>query len=511
MAVNPLVEIRERLERLVQVQLNPNLERLSASERRMLPLLIEAADAMEAPFWIQNYGESEPLLASVSEDETRRYLRLNYGPWDSWHGDEPILAGAGEKPAGANFYPVDMRREEFESEAALRPELRSPFSMVRREEGGGLASIPYHEFFREHVRAAADKIRQAAGDANSPEFQAYLSLRADALETDDFRASDLAWMELRDNTLDLMIGPMEIVDRLFGIKTAYSALILVKDRESGARLSKYLSLLPRFQEALPVPAEYRRDLPGLEADLQVYDLLHAAGLDGAEPPRGVAWPDDEEIQREKGFRALLLENVMRAKFEAILMPLAALLIHPEQRRFVRHQALFDFILFHELAHGLGVKFTLSDRRPVREALSDLQHAVEEGKADLMGHQIAIHLHGWGMMEETDLIAVFVSSLLNLLYNYEGRQSISRLNYFKERGAYSRDHRTGTYRVHLDCMREAVESLLEKLLRLQGDGDYEGALEFFERYGRPDYDLEEDIERIESARLPLGIVQERSGR
>ena len=508
MAVNPLVDIHERLERLVLFRPQADLERLSASERRMLPLLIEAAGAMEAPYWIQNYGEPDTLLASVSEDETRRYLRLNYGPWDQWHADQPILAGVGEKPAGANFYPADMTHEEFESEASLRPGLRSPFSMVRREAGGRLEAIPYHEFFREHVRAAADKLRQAAAEADSPTSRRYLSLRADALETDDYRPSDLAWMDLRDNTLDLMIGPMEIVDRLFGIKTAYSALILVKDHESGARLSKYLSLLLRFQEALPVPAEYKRDLPGLEADLQVYDLLYAAGLDGAEPPRGVAWPDDEEIQKEKGFRALLLENVMRAKFEAVLLPLADLLIHPEQRRFVRHEALFDFILFHELAHGLGVKYTIDDRRPVREALSDLQHAVEEGKADLLGHQIAIQLHGWGMMEESDLMAVFVSSLLNLLYNYEGRQSIARLNYFKERGAYSRDHRTGTYRVHPERMREAVESLLEILLRLQGDGDYEGALEFFEHYGLPDEELKADIDRVEAAKLPLGIVREK---
>jgi hypothetical protein len=502
-----LVNVHERLKRFVPVELKADLSRLSDSERKMLPLLEQAASAMEWPFWIQNYGNPEPLLAAIPVEAVRRYVRMNYGPWDRLYQDGPILSGAGSRPAGANFYPADMTREEFTTAAAQTPGLKSPFTMVRRGAVDHLVAIPYHIFFQEHVRLAAEKLRQAAKLAESSDLQNFLNLRAEALLTDDYHASDLAWMELQDNTLDILIGPMEIEDRLLGIKTAYAASLLIKDWQSGSSLVQFAEMLPRLQASLPVPAAYRRQEPGLESDLNVYEVVHFAGNDAFAKPSGVAWPDDEEIQLSKGTRSLLLRNVIQAKFEALLMPLAELMIASDQRTYVTPEADFSFIMFHELAHGLGVKHTLSDGRLVREALGELHHAVEEGKADLVGLFIATQLHHWGLLSEPKLRDLYVTALVRLLYNYDGVQSVARLNYFKERGAYSRDANTGTYRVHTERIQPAVEALSERLLRFQGDGDYQGAQTFLARYGQPDEDLVHDIKRMETAKLPLGLLLE----
>ncbi|HVF25387.1 MAG TPA: hypothetical protein VNA23_05825, partial [Anaerolineales bacterium] len=368
---------------LKPVHLKPDLSRLSENEHKMIPLLLQAADAMEMPYWIQEYGDPEPLLASISNKDIQRYVRINYGPWDRLHDNEPIISGVGEKPLGANFYPSDITRSEFDSAVAKAPEMKSAFTMIRRDQKGRLVAIPYHEFFKEHIQQAVDSLYQAAELAESPDFQRFLRLRAEALLTDDYRASDFAWMDLRDNSLELLIGPMEIVDQLFGIKTAYSASILIKAKESYNKLSMYKELLPRFQSSLPVPDQYKREHPGMESDIQVYDVLRFTGLDSCYTPTGVAWPDDEEVQLEKGFRSLLIKNVMQAKFESIFMPLADLLIAREQRAHVHYGARFEFVMSHELAHGLGIKYTINGQESVREALADLQHVVEEGKADLV--------------------------------------------------------------------------------------------------------------------------------
>jgi hypothetical protein len=504
-----LVNVRERLERFVPVELKADLSRLSDSERKMLALLEQAAQAMERPFWIQNYGDPEPLLASIPEEEVRRYVRMNYGPWDRLHQDEPILSGVSSRPAGANFYPAGMTHEEFAAAAAQSPNLKSPFTMVRRGAVDRLVAIPYHTFFQEHVRLAAEKLRQAAKLAESSDLQNFLNLRSEALLTDDFHASDLAWMKMQDNTLDILIGPMEIEDRLMGIKTTYAASILVKDWESRESLLQYTHMLPRFQATLPVPATYRQQQPGLESDLNVYEVIRFAGNDALGKPSGVAWPDDEEIQLSKGTRSLLLRNVIQAKFNALLMPLAEILIASDQRAHVTPEADFNFVMFHELAHGLGIKHTLDAHLPVREALGEYHHAIEEGKADLVGLFIATQLHRWGLLSEPKLRDLYVTALVRLLYNYDGVQSVTRLNYFKERGAYSRDPKTGTYRVHPDHMSAAIKFLTERLLRLQGDGDYKGAQAFLARYGQPDMDLQRDIENLEAAKLPLGILLEES--
>jgi hypothetical protein len=483
--VRETVNIQARLAQYAPIRLKVDPGRLSDSERRLIPLLIEAAQAMDEPFWMQNYGDREALLASTADPDIRRYIQLNYGPWDRHHGDEPFIAGVGTKPAGANFYPPDMTRGEFETRAATQPNLKSPYTMVRRDSQGNLVAIPYYMFFRKHTELAANRLRQAADLAEESDLKAYLALRAEALLTDDYHPSDFAWVEMKTNSIDILIGPMEIEDRLLGIKTAYAASILIKDWHWTERLTQYVGLLSRFQENLPVPDAYKQERPGLDSELAVYDVIYYAGNDKASIPTGICWPDDEEVQLGKGTRSLLLNNVMQARFEKNLLPLADLLIAGDQRPQVTSEANFNLIMLHELAHGLGIKQTITNKGLAKEALKEQHHVIEEGKADLLSLVMISQLQQWGHMSEADLHDVYVTSLVRLLFNCDGRQSIMRLNFFKERGAYAREAHTGTYRVHMAAMQAAVNTLADRLLRFQGDGDYEGAKAFVERYGRPD--------------------------
>lgn len=499
------MDIHTRRAQNVPIRLTVDDSRLSDSERSIIPLLNEAAEAMDAPFWMQNYGDREALLASTADTDTKRYLEWNYGPWDRLRNNEPFIAGVGPKPDGANFYPADMTRDEFEAGAATRPDLKSPYTMVRRDDHGNLVAIPYHRFFDNHVQVAANKLRQAAKHAEEPELKEYLALRADALLTDEYHRSDSAWVGMQANTVDILIGPMEIADRLLGIKTAYAASVLVKDWEWSEQLAQYTELMSRFQANLPVEDTYKQEGPGLDSALAVYDAVCVAGYDRYGIPLGVAWPDDEEIQLQRGTRFLLLKNTMQANFEHILIPLAELLIDPDQLSFVTFEANLTFIMLHELAHGLGIKHTVANNVRVKEALKEQHHAIEEGKADLVALGMMHQLYEWGLMNDDELRAGYITALVRLLYNCDGRHSVARLNVFKEAGAYSRDANTGTYRVNVDAMPAAINSLAAQILRLQGDGDYAGAKAFLDQYGRPDDELKHDMDRIDAARLPLGLV------
>src|SRR5215207_2578755 len=225
-----MMNIEERLKQYARVKLTTDLTLLNDNERNIIPPLIEAARAMDDAFWIQIYGDPAPLLASTTDPNIRQCIQLNYGPWDALRDDEPFVTGVGTKPPGANFYPTDMTAKEFEASSILQPDLASMYTMVCRDPAGSLVAFPYHKFFSTQVQFAADKLRQAARLIDQQSLKAYLKLRADALLTDDYRASDVAWLEMKDNTIDILIGPIETsADRLYGQKAAYAATILIKD------------------------------------------------------------------------------------------------------------------------------------------------------------------------------------------------------------------------------------------------------------------------------------------
>lgn len=502
------------LNKYTTFRLTSDLSVLSDQERQMIPLLIEAGQEMDTLFWIEAYGKRDSLLETIKDDALRRYVEINYGPWDRLNNNEPFIDGVGPKPAGANFYPADITKTEFEAAVAENDALRSQYTMVRRDSAGALTAIPYHEFFAERIQRAAAKVRDAAALAEDEGLRRYLELRAEALLTDEYQPSDMAWMDMKNNTIDVVIGPIEhYEDQLFGYKAAHETFVLIKDQEWSDRLSRYAQLLPMLQQGLPVPDRYKQESPGTDSDLGAYDAVYYAGdANAGAKTIAINLPNDEEVQLQKGTRRLQLKNAMRAKFDEILVPIAGVLIGEDQREHVTFDAFFGNTMFHEVAHGLGIKNTVTAKGTVREALRDHYSAIEEGKADILGLYMVTKLQEEGELD-ADLMDNYVTFLAGIFRSVRfgsasahGRANMVRFNYFKEQGAFERTA-DGMYRVNFDAMQEAMNSLSERILTLQGEGDYDAVDAFVTQYGAMDSQLAEDLARVNEAGIPVDIVFE----
>ena len=501
------------------VRLTTDLGVLSDNERRMLPLLIDAANAMDEVFWLELSGPRDSVLASIPDPDLRRYAEINYGPWDALADYAPFVPGVGPKPAGANYYPRDMTKAEFDSVVARggprADSLRSLYTLVRRG-SAGLEAVPYHVAFAEqHARAAA-KLREAAALAGDPGLRRYLDLRARALETDQYQPSDFAWMAMKSNGIDVVIGPIETYeDQLYGYKAAHEAYVLVKDREWSARLARYAAVLPALQRGLPVPERYRRETPGSGADLNAYDVVYYAGdANAGSKTIAINLPNDEQVQLKAGSRRLQLKNAVRAKFDRIMLPISDGLIAEDQRGHVTFDAFFENVMFHEVAHGLGIKNTITRRGTVREALKDQYTSFEEGKADVLGLYMVTQLMRRGELDSTKLRDNYVTFLASIFRSIRfgaasahGRANVARFNFFGRMGAFSRDSATATYRVDVDRMAAAMDSLSARILTLQGDGDYDGATAFMQEYAVVSPTLQADLDRLRTLGIPVDVVFE----
>ncbi len=506
--------ISDRLDQYTSFTLTTDTSQLSENEKQMIPILIEAAEAMDEVFWMEAYGDRAELMEMIGDEQAQRFAEINYGPWDRLNGNEPFVDGVGPKPAGANFYPEDMSKEEFENwDSETKDDL---YTLVRRDENGELMTVPYHEAFAEQHRLASDKLKEAAELAEDPGLKKYLNLRAEALLSDDYQASDMAWLDMKDNTIEIVIGPIETYeDQLYGYKAAHETFVLVKDQSWSQRLSKYADVLPELQEGLPVPEEYKQETPGRDSDLNAYDVVYVSGdANAGSKTIAINLPNDEEVQLEKGTRRLQLKNAMRAKYDKILVPISETLIAEDQRQYITFDAFFGNTMFHEVAHGLGIKNTITGEGTVREALKEHASALEEGKADVLGLYMVSELREDGMVDEgsiEDNYVTFMTSIFRSIRfgssSAHGRANLIRFNFFKEMGAFTYDEETQTYRVHFDKIAEATDALSRKILMLQGDGDYEGVAAFVEEYGQMGEQLQRSLDRLQEQSIPVDVTFE----
>lgn len=500
------------LAKYTDFKLTADLSGLTESERQMIPILIEAAQIMDELFWYEALGDKEAFLAGIEDEALRQFAIINYGPWDRLDGNKPFIPEVGEKPAGANFYPVDMTKAEFE--AADLPDKANLYTFLRRDAQGQLQTIPYREMFQEQVTKAAALLRQAAALAEDAGLKKYLELRAEALLTDEYQLSDFAWMDMKTNRIDVVIGPIETYeDQLFGYKAAHEAYILIKDMDWSERLSKYASVLPDLQKGLPVPAAYKQEAPGADADLNAYDVIYYAGdCNAGSKTIAINLPNDEEVQLQKGARRLQLKNAMRAKYDKIMIPINDLLIAEEQRQYVTFDAFFANTMFHEVAHGLGIKNTINSKGTVREALREHASALEEGKADILGLYMIKQLHDRGELD-ADLKEYYTTFMAGIFRSVRfgassahGKANMIRFNFFREKEAFERLD-NGTYRVNYDRLESAMAELSELILRLQGDGNYEGVAALVAEKGIIGAQLQADLNRVDAANIPVDVVFE----
>ncbi len=511
--MDPLLTSDPRPEIYADFTLTAELSMYTDRQRKMIGLLIEASQIMDGLFWKQAYGDNyEAWLASIGIDETRLFADQNYGPWDRLDNENPFIEGVGAKPLGANFYPQDMSKEEFD--AAFLPGKAGQYSLIRRNAAGELTVVPYYVAYAEELKAAAALLHEAADFAESADFANYLKLRAAALVSDEYQLSDLYWMDVKDNEIDVVIGAIESYeDRLFGYRNAYEAYVLLKDMEWSARLAKFAAFLPELQEGLPVPDEYKQESPGSDSDLNAYDVVYYAGHSNAGAKTiAINLPNDEEVQLQKGTRRLQLKNAMQAKFEKILDPIATVLVDDSQRKHVTFDAFFANTMFPEVAHGLGVKNTITGKGTVREALLDVASSMEEGKADILGLYMINELHDAGEMGETILDDYYVTFMAGVFRSIRfgasaahGKANMVRFNYFMDEGAIVRDAESGKYKVDFERMRVAIKGLSRELLVLQGNGDYDGAVKLTSTKGVIHEQLQADLDRLTQARIPVDIT------
>ncbi len=504
-------ELQKKVDEFVEVELTSDISHLSGNQKEMLGYLFEAAKLMDDIFWKQAYGDKEALLASLDDQAAKEFVKINYGPWERLNDNKPFLADIGEKPAGAQFYPTDMTKEEFE---ALEAEDKtSLYTLVKRDENGKLYTVPYHNAFAEETNKAIELIKKAAELAEDEGFKNYLELRIEALATDDYLESDLAWMSMKNNKIDFIVGPIEnYEDALYGYKAAHEAFILIKDLEWSEKLTKFAALLPELQKSLPVADEYKAEIPGSDSDLGAYDAVYYAGdCNAGSKTIAINLPNDERVHLEKGSRKLQLKNSMRYKFDKILVPISNMLINEEQRQHVKFDAFFENTMFHEVAHGLGIKNTINGKGTVREAIKEQYSALEEGKADILGLYMVVKLAEMGELGEKDLMDNYVTFMAGLFRSIRfgaasshGKANMVRFNYFAEQEAFTRDETTGTYKVDFDKMTEAMNSLGEKILVIQGNGDYNAAKKMVEELGVIKEQLQADLDRINEAGIPRDI-------
>jgi hypothetical protein len=504
-------EMQKKVNEYAVVKLTTDLSKLTDKEKQMIPILLDVAQIMDDIFWEQTWGDKNALMDTIKDPYAKQFVEINYGPWDRLDENKPFIAGIGEKPKGANFYPADMTKEEFEK--WNDPNKSSQYTLVVRNADKSLKSVWFHEAYAEKVKKASELLLKAADLAEDAGLKKYLTLRSKALLSDDYFASDMAWMDMKTNTLDLVAGPIEnYEDELFGYKAAHEASVLVKDKEWSAKLAKYAAMLPELQKELPCDPKYKKEIPGTSSDLNAYDILYYAGNSNCGGKTiAINLPNDEKVQLAKGSRRLQLKNAMQAKFDKILVPIANVLIDPAQRKNIKFDAFFGNVMFHEVAHGLGIKNTITGKGNLRQALKEQYSGWEEAKADVVGLWMVSWLIQKGELTGITVEDAYVTYMAGLIRSVRfgaaeahGKANMMCFNFFEDKNAFSRNA-DGTFKVDIDKTRQAVNEWSAFILSIEGEGDYDKAVNYMKENGKVRTELQSGLDLLKTANIPKDVV------
>lgn len=501
--------MQQKVNEYQSFKLTTDFSKLSEKERQMIPLLMETAKIMDELFWIQAFGDKS-ILDTITDPCMKDFAMINYGPWDRLNNLTPFVPGFGEKPAGANFYPVDMTKEEFE--ALDNPDKTSLYTIVQRNAQGQLEVVWYKDAYKNQLDRARELMKQAADLAEDAGLKNYLELRIKALETDDYFPSDMAWMDMKDSRLDFVVGPIEnYEDKLFGYKAAYEAFILVKDEKWSADLAKFTRMLPELQKELPCDPKYKKEVPGTDSDLNVYDVIYYAGdCNSGSKTIAINLPNDERVHLEKGSRRLQLKNAMKAKFDIILLPIASLIMEEAQLPNIKFEAFFSNVTFHEVAHGLGIKNTVSGKGNIRQALKEQYSGWEEAKADILGLFMVEKLVERGEITDCtveDAYATFIAGILRSVRfgaaSAHGKANMMAYNFFEDKGAFTRNA-DGRYHIDFVKAKAALAEWSALILKVEGEGDYDFAVKYNLENSSIRPALQADLDKIGEASIPRDI-------
>ncbi|MBL0176671.1 MAG: peptidase [Ignavibacteria bacterium] len=487
-----LPPIAERLTAYAPTTIQADLSILSSREKRLVAKLIEAGKLADEIFWKQS--APDVALSTPDAKQVLEYVLINYGPYDRiYEGHRFTGTGAEKKPDVAGYYPQDMTKKEFEDYVAANPAMKDAlegqYTVVVRD-GAGFKAVPFNQAYPESEQIAA-KLEEAALLADNASLRRYLQLRAKAIRTDDYYASDMAWMDIRDNNVDVVIGPIEnYEDALFNYKTAYECAVVVKDPEGTKELQMFTKHIDAFEHALPVDKKFIRATAGSGNILEVVNIVYFGG-DFQKGVKTIAasLPNDPRVTQAKGGKKQMYRNMMEAKFEKILRPIAERILEPSLLPFLDRKAFTSFVTLHEVSHTLGRGFVFgNDSLSVRRALKDRYSAIEECKADVLGlYNNTVLLAEKAMTEEQlkRAIVTYVAGLYrSLRFGAEeahGRANLIQLNFLSEQGVITTD-KDGRIGIDLAGFMDALGKLVTQVLTLQANGDYAAAGVLLEKYG-----------------------------
>jgi hypothetical protein len=511
-----------RIARFSPTDITADISQLSLADRQILAKLVEASMIMDALFFRQVWVGNEAMLLNLVRDQSEagrqrlHYFLINKGPWSRLDHNEPFVAGAPTKPAGGNFYPPDAAKEEIEAwikglPDAERARATGFFTVIRRGPNGALIAAPYSQEYQNELNRAATLLREAAALASEPTLKNYLAARADAFLSNDYYASDVAWMELR-SAIEPTIGPYEVYeDEYFNYKAAFESFITLHDRAESAKLEKFGGELQDIENHLPIDPKHRNPRLGALAPIAVVNEIFAAG-DGNRGVQTAAFnlPNDERVVREKGSKRVMLKNVQEAKFARVLTPIAKVVLAEADQSAVSFDAFFTHILMHELMHGLGPhSITVSGRATtVRQEMRDASSFLEEAKADISGLwalQYLIDKGTLGKDMERALYTTFLASCFRSIRfginEAHGRGIAIQLNYLLDQGGFVA-REDGTFAVEPAKVKEGVTALTREIMTMQAAGAYDQAKALGERLGVVRPEVQRALDKL--ADVPVDI-------
>lgn len=493
-------KLRKMIAQFAPVEIKYDHSLLDERKQKVVENLYHAARIIDEIFLDQVYAKNFQIRKQLQEstdalDKLRlEYFNIMFGPFDRLNHNKPFI-GNEPKPKGANFYPADMTRQEFENWLKQHPEDEAAFTsertMIRRQDGK-LVAIPYSEYYKDQLIRAADYLKKAAQFADNPSLKKYLQLRAKAFLSNDYFESDMAWMDLKDHTIEVIIGPYEVYeDELFNYKASFEAFITLRDPQESKKLEKFASYLNDMERNLPIPDAYKNFNRGSESPIIVVQEIFSAG-DTKAGVQTLAFnlPNDERVREAKGSKKVMLKNLHEAKFEKLLKPIAEKVLYPEQLPLVTFDAFFNHTLMHEISHGLGPgKIVLNGRKTeVKKELKETYSSIEECKADVLGMYNNLFMIEKGVYPpslEKEIYATFLAGIFRSIRfginEAHGAGNALIFNYLMEKGAYEYDPASHLVKVNFEKIKDGVRDLANKLLTIQATGDYQGAKELLKKY------------------------------
>lgn len=503
--------MKAKVEEYAHVELKSDLvSGLNDKEKELVKIFFQVGEITDNLFWKQTFGDKSKL-DTITDPYAKEFAMIHYGAWDRLDNNKPFLSGYGEKLDVCNYYPHDITAEEFEAFDDANKD--SWYTVIRRNDDGSLKSVWYHEVYAEEIGRICALLEKAVTLAEDPGLKNYLEKRIEAFKTDDYLASDLAWMDMKDSKVDFVTGPIESYDDMFReTKTSYESFVLLKDEARSKDLAKFVSMLPALQKELPCAPEYKTFVPGTSSDLNVYDAVYYAGdCNAGSKTIAINLPNDERVHALKGTRRLQLRNSMKAKFDKILMPIGELIVTPEQQKYLNFDAFFWNVTFHEVAHGLGVKQTINTNESVDAVMGTEKTSWEEAKADILGLFMVTKLVEMGEITNItaeDAIATYIAGILRSVRfgaaSSHGKANMMCFNYMEKAGAFSRDAK-GQYVIDFQKAKEAMNGWAELILKTQGDGNVEFAAKYRAENGGITPALQADLDKINGAGIPRDIT------